>query len=65
MFLQELLDIGEEIYFVEESYTSQRNIGSTLDYLEGVRAFLENQKVRLLRVRNGEQTLGLLLFNPG
>ncbi|AKB26218.1 hypothetical protein MSMTP_2749 [Methanosarcina sp. MTP4] len=65
MLLQELLDIGEEIYFVEESYTSQRNIGSTLHYLEGVQAFLENQKVRLLRVRNGEQTLGLLLFNPG
>jgi len=65
MLLQELLDIDEEIYFVEESYASQRNIGSTLHFLEGVRAFLECQKVPLLRVRDGEETLGVLLFNPG
>ncbi len=65
MLLQELLDIDEDIYFVEESYTAQRSIGSTLHYLEGIRAFLENQRLRLLRVRNGEQTLGILLFNPG
>lgn len=65
MLLHELLDIDEDIYFVEESYTAQRSIGSTLHYLEGIRAFLENQRLRLLRVRNGEQTLGVLLFNPG
>jgi SAM-dependent methyltransferase len=65
MLLKEVLDVGEEIYFVEESYPAQRNIGPTLHYLEGVRTFLENQRFRLLRVRNGEETLGILLFNTG
>ncbi len=65
MLLKEVLDVGEEIYFVEESYPAQRNIGPTLHYLKGVRTFLENQRFRLLRVRNGEETLGLLLFNTG
>ncbi|HNW37762.1 MAG TPA: class I SAM-dependent methyltransferase, partial [Methanosarcina vacuolata] len=35
----------------------------TLDYLNGVRRFAEARKVRLLRVREGEHTIGLLLFN--
>lgn len=63
MLLQELFGIDEDIYFVEESYLAQRTIERTLDYLNGVRKFAEARKVRLLRVREGEQTLGLLLFN--
>jgi SAM-dependent methyltransferase len=64
MLLQELLGINEEIYFVEESYLAQRTIERTLDYLNGVRRFAEERRMRLLRVREGEHTLGLLLFNP-
>ena len=64
MLLKELLGIEEEIYFVEESYLAQRTIGSTLRYLNSVRDFLEGRKMRLLRVREGEHTLGLLIFNP-
>jgi SAM-dependent methyltransferase len=64
MLLKELLDIEEEIYFVEESYLAQRTIESTLRYLNRVWNFLEGQKMRLLRVREGEQTLGFLIFNP-
>ena len=63
MLLQELLGIDEEIYFVEESYLAQRTIERTLDYLNGVRRFAEERQMRLLRVREGEHTLGLLLFN--
>ncbi|WP_292388331.1 class I SAM-dependent methyltransferase [Methanosarcina sp. UBA5] len=63
MLLQELLGIDEDIYFVEESYLAQRTIERTLDYLNGVRRFAEARKVRLLRVREGKNTLGLLLFN--
>jgi SAM-dependent methyltransferase len=63
MLLQELLGIDEEIYFVEESYLAQRTIERTLDYLNGVRRFAEDRKMRLLRVREGEHTLGLLVFN--
>ncbi|HEY3360597.1 MAG TPA: class I SAM-dependent methyltransferase [Methanosarcina sp.] len=63
MLLQELLGIDEEIYFVEESYLAQRTIERTLDYLSGVRRFAEEQRMRLLRVREGEHTLGLLVFN--
>jgi hypothetical protein len=63
MLLQELLGIDEEVYFVEESYLAQRNIKRTLDYLNGVRRFAEERQMRLLRVREGEHTLGLLLFN--
>jgi SAM-dependent methyltransferase len=64
MLLKELLGIEEEIYFVEESYLAQRTIGSTLRYLNSVLDFLEGRKMRLLRVREGEHTLGLLIFNP-
>lgn len=63
MLLQELLGINEDVYFVEESYLAQRTIERTLDYLKGVRRFVEARKVRLLRVYEGEYTLGLLLFN--
>ena len=63
MLLKELLGISEDIYFVEESYLAQRTIERTLDYLNGVRRFAETGKVRLLRVHEGEHTLGLLLFN--
>lgn len=63
MFLQELLGIDEEVYFVEESYLAQRTIERTLDYLNGFRRFAEERRMRLLRVREGEHTLGLLLFN--
>ncbi len=64
MFLKELLGIEEEVYFVEESYLAQRTIESTLRYLNGVRGFFEGRGMKLLRVREGEHTLGLLIFNP-
>ncbi len=63
MLLQELLGINEEVYFIEDNYLSQRTIERTLDYLKGVRRFAEERRMRLLRVREGEHTLGLLLFN--
>ena len=63
MLLQELLGINEEVYFIEDNYLSQRTIERTLDYLKGVRMFAEERRMRLLRVREGEHTLGLLLFN--
>ncbi len=64
MLLQELLGIDEEIYFVEESYLAQRTIQRTLQYLEGIRNFSEEGRMRLLRVREGDHTIGLALFNP-
>lgn len=64
MLLQELLGIDEEIYFVEESYLAQRTIERTLDYLSGIRRFAEERGMQFLRVREGEHTLGVLLFNP-
>jgi len=63
MLLQELLGIDEDVYFVEESYLAQRTIERTLDYLNGVRRFAEEQRMRFIRVREGEHTLGLLVFN--
>lgn len=63
MLLQELLGINEEVYFIEDNYLFQRTIERTLDYLKGVRRFAEERRMRLLRVREGEHTLGLLLFN--
>lgn len=64
MLLKELLGIEEEIYLVEESYLAQRTIGITLHYLKGAQGSLERVGMRLLRVREGEYTLGLLIFNP-
>ena len=64
MLLQELLGIDEEIYLVEESYTTQRTLERTLQYLNGVRNFPDAESIRLIRVREGEHTLGLLFFNP-
>ena len=64
MLLQELLDIDEEIYFVEESYLAQRTIERTRQYLKGIRSFSGADGMRLLRIRDGEHTLGLVLFNP-
>jgi hypothetical protein len=61
MLLHELFNIEEEIYFVEESYLAQRTIERTLHYLKGVS---EGQQMQLLRAREGEHTLGLLIFNP-
>ena len=51
MLLQELLGIDEEIYFVEESYLAQRTIERTLQYLNGIRNFAEERRMRLLRVQ--------------
>lgn len=64
MLLQELLGLDEEIYLVEESYTTQRTPERTLQYLNGVRNFPGAESIRLIRVREGEHTLGLLFFNP-
>lgn len=64
MLLKELLGIEENIFFVEESYLAQRAIGNTLRYLNGIRSFLGGRRMRLLRVREGERSLGLLIFNP-
>ena len=64
MLLQELLGIDEEVYFVEESYLAQRSIERTLQYLNGIRNYAGERRMRLLRVWEGEHTLGLLLFNP-
>ncbi|AKB73701.1 hypothetical protein MSLAZ_0440 [Methanosarcina lacustris Z-7289] len=64
MLLQEFLGIDEEIYLVEESYTTQRTLERTLQYLNGVRNFPVAESIRLIRVREGEHTLGLLFFNP-
>jgi SAM-dependent methyltransferase len=64
MLLQELLGICEELYFVEESYLSQREIENTLKYFNRLRNLLGKPKMRLLRVREGEKTLGILIFNP-
>ncbi len=63
MLLQEFLGIDEEIYLVEESYTTQRTLERTLQYLNGVRNFPGAESIRLIRVREGEHTLGLLFFN--
>ncbi|MDY9925517.1 class I SAM-dependent methyltransferase [Methanosarcina sp.] len=64
MLLQELLGINEEIYLVEESYTSQRTPERTLQYLNRVRNFPGAGDIRLIRVREAGHTLGLLFFNP-
>lgn len=68
MLLQELLGICEEIYLVEESYFSQRTIENTLKYLNsvinGMRDLPDKQPRRFLRIRDGESTLALLIFNP-
>lgn len=64
MLIKELLGIEEEIYLVEESYLAQRTIGSTLRYLKGAMGLSEIGRMRLIRVREGEHTLGLLIFNP-
>ncbi|MDD4330760.1 MAG: class I SAM-dependent methyltransferase [Methanosarcinaceae archaeon] len=65
MLLQELSGISETLYLVEESYSSQRTIESTLRYLAGVHTFVAQEKIRLIRIKKEEQTLGLFIFNPG
>ena len=64
MLLQELLGINEEIYFIEESYTSQRTPQCTLQYLNTFRNFPDTGNTRIIRVREAGHTLGLLFFNP-
>jgi hypothetical protein len=64
MLLHELFDIEEDIYFVEESYLAQRTIERTLQYLNGILDVSEEQHMQLLRAREGDHTLGLLIFNP-
>ncbi len=64
MLLQELLGIDEEIYFIEEGYLAQRTIERTFQYVNGIRNFLGERRMRLLRVREGENILALMLFNP-
>ncbi|MDM7919011.1 MAG: class I SAM-dependent methyltransferase [Methanosarcina sp.] len=64
MLLQELLGIDEEIYLIEESYTSQRTPERTLQYLNRFQNFPDMENTRLIRVRRAGHTLGLLFFNP-
>ncbi len=64
MLLQELLGIDEEIYLIEESYTSQRTPERTLQYLNRLRNFPDSGNTRVIRVREAGHTLGLLFFNP-
>jgi hypothetical protein len=51
MLLQELLGIDEEIYLIEESYTSQRTPERTLQYLNRFQNFPDMENTRLVRVR--------------
>lgn len=64
MFLKELLGIEEEIYFIEDSYLTQRTIESTLRYLKVAQKLFDGNNVRLLKIRDQEHTLGLVVFNP-
>jgi SAM-dependent methyltransferase len=64
MLLQELLGIDEEIYLIEDSYTSQRTPELTLQYLNRLRNFPDPGNTRVMRVREAGHTLGLLFFNP-
>jgi len=64
MLLQELLGIDEEIYLIEESYTSQRTPERTLQYLNRFQNFPDMENTRLVRVRQAGHTLGLRFFNP-
>lgn len=64
MFLQELLGIDEEIYLIEESYTSQRNPERTLQYLNRLQNLPDVGNTRIIRVREAGHTIGLLFFNP-
>lgn len=63
MLLQELLNIDEEVYLIEENYLSQRTIKPTLQYLKEIRKAAGQQRVRFIRVREGENTLGILFYN--
>jgi SAM-dependent methyltransferase len=63
MLLKELLEIDEEIYLVEESYLSQYTLKLTRSYLSEVLDSLGSLNARFLRVKEGNSTLGLLLFN--
>lgn len=64
MLLQELLGIDEEIYLIEESYTSQRAPERTLQYLNRLINFPYAGSSRVIRVSGAGHTLGLLFFNP-
>lgn len=64
MLLQELLGIDEDIYLIEESYTSQRNPELTLQYLNRFLNFPDIENIRIIRVRQVGHTTGLLFFNP-
>lgn len=64
MLLQDLLGIDEEIYFIEESNTSQRTPELTLQYLNRLHNFPDAGKTRVLKVSEAGHTLGLLFFNP-
>jgi SAM-dependent methyltransferase len=64
MLLQELLGIDEEIYLIEESYTSQRTPELTLQYLNRLQNLSDMGNTRVIRVGQAAHTLGLLFFNP-
>ena len=63
MLLQELLNIDEEVYLIEENYLSQRTIKSTLQYLKEIQKASGQQSARFIRIREGERTLGILFYN--
>jgi len=64
MLLQDLLGINEDVYLVEPGYYSQKTIGSTIQYLKDIRAFIDVHAVRTIRINAGSRTTGLAVFNP-
>jgi hypothetical protein len=63
MLLQELLNIDEEVYLIEENYLSQRAIKPTLQYLKEIQKATGQQRARFKRVREGKITLAILYYN--
>ncbi len=69
MILQDLLGIKDEIYLVEPSYNSQKNIVTTISYLKDIQEVAgddnsnSNYTFRTIRITDGTKTTGLAIFN--
>ena len=65
MILDNLLDIDEEIYLVEPSYSAQKTIWETLSYLKDILEVIEENDIQLrtIRITDGTKTTGLAIFN--